>query len=91
MALTPVGIDIVKSVFQVHHLDADTGQAVSKTIKRASFLQYFSNPVTLAMTSGAIGSVVTLTWISATGSVGAATLHWSSHCPWKTTLERAEQ
>ena len=43
MLLTPVGIDIAKSVFQVHHVDADTGQTVSKAIKRASFLQYFSN------------------------------------------------
>jgi transposase len=43
MLLTPVGIDIAKSVFQVHHVDENTGQTVSKAIKRAGFLQYFSN------------------------------------------------
>ncbi|MBB3262215.1 transposase [Paraburkholderia sp. WP4_3_2] len=43
MLLTPVGIDIAKSVFQVHHVDADTGQIINKAIKRASFLHYFAN------------------------------------------------
>ena len=43
MLLTPVGIDIAKSVIQVHHMDATTGRTVSKTVKRASFLQYFAN------------------------------------------------
>lgn len=43
MLLTPVGIDIAKSVFQIHHVDAETGQIVSKAIKRSGFLRYFSN------------------------------------------------
>jgi len=43
MLLTPVGIDIAKSVIQVHLMDAATGRTVSKTVKRASFLQYFAN------------------------------------------------
>lgn len=43
MLLTPVGIDIAKLVFQVHHLDENTGKTVSKAIKRAGFLQYFAN------------------------------------------------
>ncbi|MDR5806540.1 IS110 family transposase [Caballeronia sp. LZ001] len=43
MLLTPVGIDIAKSVFQVHHVDESTGKTVSKTIKSAGFLQYFAN------------------------------------------------
>lgn len=43
MKLTPVGIDIAKSVFQVHHVDAETGEVVNKPIKRAKFLEYFAN------------------------------------------------
>jgi transposase len=43
MELTPVGIDIAKSVFQVHHVDMETGEIVNKAIKRAGFLEYFAN------------------------------------------------
>jgi transposase len=43
MQLTPVGIDIAKSVFQVHHVDMETGEIVNKAIKRAGFLEYFAN------------------------------------------------
>jgi transposase len=43
MSLMPVGIDIAKSVFQVHHVDDETGEIVNKPIKRAKFLQYFAN------------------------------------------------
>jgi transposase len=43
MKLTPVGIDIAKSVFQVHHVDQQTGEIVNKPIKRSRFLEYFAN------------------------------------------------
>jgi transposase len=43
MKLTPVGIDIAKNVFQVHHIDEETGEIVNKPIKRAKFLEYFVN------------------------------------------------
>jgi hypothetical protein len=43
MPLTPVGIDIAKSVFQMHYVDAETGEIVNKPIKRAKFLEYFAN------------------------------------------------
>ncbi|CAD6561940.1 IS110 family transposase ISPfa2 [Paraburkholderia kirstenboschensis] len=43
MKLTPVGIDIAKSVFQVHYLDEETGEVVNKPIKRAKFLEHFPN------------------------------------------------
>ena len=43
MPLTPVGIDIAKSVFQVHYVDPETGEIVNKQIKRAKFLEYFAN------------------------------------------------
>ncbi|MGF6810898.1 hypothetical protein OKW30_006090 [Paraburkholderia sp. Clong3] len=36
MKLTPVGIDIAKTIFQVHYVDEDTGEIVSKPIKRAA-------------------------------------------------------
>ena len=37
MNLTPVGIDIAKSVFQLHYVDAETGEIVNRPIKRARF------------------------------------------------------
>lgn len=43
MQLTPVGVDIAKSVFQAHHVDMETGEIVNKAIKRAGFLEYFAN------------------------------------------------
>lgn len=43
MKLTPVGIDIAKSVIQLHYVDAATGEIVNKPIKRARFLEHFAN------------------------------------------------
>ncbi|AEA65446.1 IS110 family transposase [Burkholderia gladioli] len=43
MTLMPVGIDIAKNVFQVHHIDQRTGEVVNKQIKRAKFIEYFAN------------------------------------------------
>ena len=43
MKPTPVGIDIAKNVFQVHYVDEQTGEIVSKQIKRAKFLEFFAN------------------------------------------------
>jgi len=43
MNLTPVGIDIAKSVLQLHYLDAETGEIVNRPIKRARFLEHFAN------------------------------------------------
>ncbi|WP_321938808.1 IS110 family transposase [Paraburkholderia sp. J8-2] len=43
MKNTTVGVDIAKNVFQVHWVDAQTGEIVSKQIKRASFLAHFAN------------------------------------------------
>lgn len=43
MNLMPVGIDIAKSVFQVHYVDQETGEIVNKPIKRAQFLEHFAN------------------------------------------------
>lgn len=41
MNATPVGVDIAKSVFQVHYIDAETGEIVNKAIKRGQFLEHF--------------------------------------------------
>ncbi|CAG2160878.1 hypothetical protein LMG26411_07827 [Cupriavidus numazuensis] len=38
-----VGVDIAKSVFQVHYIDQATGEIVNKQIKRAKFLEHFAN------------------------------------------------
>ena len=43
MSLMPVGIDIAKSVFQVHYVDQETGEIVNRPIKRAKFLEFFAN------------------------------------------------
>ena len=43
MNLTPVGIDIAKSIFQLHYVDAETGEIVNRPIKRARFLEHFAN------------------------------------------------
>ncbi|BDC45439.1 IS110 family transposase [Paraburkholderia terrae] len=46
MNLTPVGIDIAKSVFQVHYVVEETGEIVNKPIKRGQFLEHFANRAT---------------------------------------------
>ncbi|MGF6813083.1 transposase [Paraburkholderia sp. Clong3] len=43
MKLTPVGVDIAKNVFQIHYVNAETGEIVNRQIKRARFLEYFAN------------------------------------------------
>ena len=37
MNCTAVGVDIAKSVFQVHYVDQETGEVVNKAIKRGAF------------------------------------------------------
>ena len=39
----PVGVDIAKNIFHVHHVDQDTGEIVNRPLKRAQFLEYFAN------------------------------------------------
>jgi transposase len=43
MKLTVFGVDIAKRVFQVHSVDPETGEILSKQIKRAGFLEHFAN------------------------------------------------
>jgi len=43
MKLTPVGIDIAKTVFQVHSVDVETGEEINKTLRRDGFLAYFAD------------------------------------------------
>jgi transposase len=43
MNCTAVGVDIAKSVFQVHYIDRDSGEIVNKPLKRAKFLEFFAN------------------------------------------------
>ncbi|TXC88877.1 IS110 family transposase [Paraburkholderia azotifigens] len=40
---TAVGVDIAKSVFQVHYIDPESGEIVNKAIKRPKFLEFFAN------------------------------------------------
>ncbi|EHF4985803.1 ISCro5 transposase [Citrobacter freundii] len=43
MKLMPVGVDIAKNVMQVHYVDMNTGEIFSKAIKRAKFIEFFTN------------------------------------------------
>ena len=43
MKHTVVGVDVAKCVFQVHWVEPETGEIVSKKIKRADFLTHFAN------------------------------------------------
>lgn len=43
MQLTSVGVDIAKRVFQLHWVEADTGEIVSQQVKRSRFLEHFAN------------------------------------------------
>jgi transposase len=43
MKHTTVGVDIAKSVIQLHWVEPDTGEIVSRQIKRATFLEHFAN------------------------------------------------
>jgi transposase len=43
MKHTTVGVDIAKNVIQLHWVDPDSGEIVNKSIKRAVFLEHFSN------------------------------------------------
>src|SRR5471030_198824 len=43
MKLTAVGVDVAKRVFQLHWVEAETGEIISKQIKRAGFLEHFAN------------------------------------------------
>lgn len=40
---TFVGVDVAKLVFQVHLVDQETGEVISKQIKRSKFLEFFVN------------------------------------------------
>lgn len=54
MKNSPVGVDIAKNVFQVHHVDEETGEIVNKPLKRSQFLEYFVNrsPCLIGMEAG---------------------------------------
>ncbi|EOD59718.1 transposase, IS110 family [Klebsiella quasipneumoniae] len=43
MKLMPVGVDIAKNVMQVHFVNTDTGEIFNKAIKRAKFIEFFTN------------------------------------------------
>lgn len=43
MKFTPVGIDIAKSVFQVHYVDEETGEVINRALRRGVFLEHFAN------------------------------------------------
>jgi transposase len=43
MKYTTVGVDIAKTVFQLHWVDLDSGEAINKQVKRSVFLEQFAN------------------------------------------------
>lgn len=42
---TVVGVDTAKNVFQVYTVDHETGEVISKQLKRGQFLQWFANRI----------------------------------------------
>ncbi|WP_168787907.1 IS110 family transposase [Paraburkholderia aromaticivorans] len=40
---TTVGVDIAKSVMQLHWVEPETGEIINKPVKRAAFLEHFAN------------------------------------------------
>jgi len=54
MKFMPVGIDIAKSVFQVHYVDVETGEVVNRALRRSVFLEHFANraPCLIGMEAG---------------------------------------
>ncbi|MBB5405844.1 transposase [Paraburkholderia atlantica] len=51
----PVGVDIAKSVIQVHWVDPKSGEVINKAIRRDRFLEYFANRPTCLIGMGACG------------------------------------
>ncbi|MGF6735930.1 transposase [Paraburkholderia youngii] len=51
----PVGVDIPKSVIQVHWVDPKSGEVVNKAISRDRFLEYFANRPTCLIGMEACG------------------------------------
>ena len=43
MNSTTVGVDIAKSVMQLHWVDPETGEIINKPVKRVAFLEHFAN------------------------------------------------
>jgi len=43
MNYTTVGVDIAKSVMQLHWIEPATGEIMNKPVKRAVFLEHFAN------------------------------------------------
>src|SRR5579871_5024153 len=43
MKRTVVGVDVAKRVFQLHWVEADTGEIMSVQLKREGFLRHFAN------------------------------------------------
>lgn len=49
---TVVGVDTAKQVFQLHWVDAETGEVFSKRLKRAKFLEHFVNKAACLIGTG---------------------------------------
>lgn len=43
MKHTTVGVDIAKSLMQIHYIDAETGEILNKPVRRVAFLEHFAN------------------------------------------------
>ena len=43
MSYTTVGVDIAKNVMQMHWVEPETGEVISRSIKREAFLEHFAN------------------------------------------------
>jgi transposase len=51
-----VGLDIAKSVFQIHAVNMSTGEIINQQIKRGKMLEHFANRVPCVIGIEACGS-----------------------------------
>jgi transposase len=56
MKRTTIGLDLAKRVFQVHAVDANTGEMVRVALKRSQVLRFFANRVPAVVAMEACGS-----------------------------------
>ena len=56
MKRTTIALDLAKRVFQVHAVDAETGEMTRERLKRKQVLTYFANREASAVAMEACGS-----------------------------------
>src|SRR5688572_21249858 len=82
-AVTTIGLDIAKSVFQVHGIDAEGNVLIRRQLKRRYVLAFFQK---LSPCLVGIEACATSHHIGALAVIRYAKLHGTKHRPWLTAL-----